>query len=97
MINSKKYKFFVFSMAFFIFLIMLISIPATDESNKFLSGLCLGFLLSQAVYLLWIQYDHIEEKDNINDMFGNDKKKDYKSEYWWNDGKRPFIDDKDDF
>jgi len=90
---KNKYKFYVFSIAFFILLLMLAATPTTENSNKFIAGMCLGFMLSQAVFLLWTQ-EHkeevIEEKDNnIN------KNHPYNNEYWWNSGNPPKFTDGD--
>ena len=81
---KNKYNFFVFSMAFFIVLIFLACTPATEASNKFISGLCLGFLLSQGVFLLYVSDDKIEDLPDYKSP-----KENYLSDYWWNDGKRP--------
>ena len=55
--------------------------------------MCLGFMLSQAVFLLWTQEykEEKEEKDNnIN------KNHPYNNEYWWNSGTPPKFTDGDD-
>jgi len=92
---KNKYKFYVFSIAFFILLLMLAATPTTENSNKFIAGMCLGFMLSQAVFLLWTQ-EHKEEElkeekdNNIN------KNHPYNNEYWWNSGTPPKFTDRDD-
>jgi len=81
---KNKFNFAVFSMAFFTLMIFLVCVPATEASNKFVSGLCLGFLLSQAVFLLWTQESRFPE--TISSKENNEN---YLGEYWWNEGKRP--------
>ena len=86
---KNKFNFFIFSMAFFMFLVFLICTPATEESNKFISGLCLGFLLSQVVFLFYVNIENSKEDNNLNDINNNHKKDNYLNDYWWNDGKKP--------
>ena len=91
---KNKYKFYVFSIAFFILLLMLAATPTTENSNKFIAGMCLGFMLSQAVFLLWTQ-EHKEEAKEEKDNNIN-KNHPYNNEYWWNSGTPPKFTDRDD-
>lgn len=95
---KNKYKLFVFSTAFFGLLLVLLATPATELTNKFIAGMCLGFVLSQAVFLLWI--DNYQEDDQIekNIKFDNKSPESYNREYWWNSGVPPKFTDpeKDD-
>lgn len=100
---KNKYKLFVFSTAFFGLLLILLATPATELTNKFIAGMCLGFVLSQAVFLLWIdnyQKDSYQEDDQIekNIKFDNKNSELYNREYWWNSGVPPKFTDpeKDD-
>ena len=90
---KNKYKFYVFSIAFFILLLMLAATPTTENSNKFIAGMCLGFMLSQAVFLLWTQ-EHKEEVKKEKDNNIN-KNHPYNNEYWWNSGTPPKFTDGD--
>lgn len=90
---KNKYKFYVFSIAFFILLLMLAATPTTENSNKFIAGMCLGFMLSQAVFLLWTQ-EHKEEVKEEKDNNIN-KNHPYNNEYWWNLGTPPKFTDRD--
>jgi len=91
MINNK-YKFCVFSIAFFVLLLILAATPSTDNTNKFLSGMCLGFLLSQAVFMLWAQENKQQEKKDSKNV---NKDYPYSNEYWWNSGIPPKFTDGD--
>jgi hypothetical protein len=90
---KNKYKFYVFSIAFFILLLMLAATPTTENSNKFIAGMCLGFMLSPAVFLLWTQ-EHKEEVKEEKDNNIN-KNHPYNNEYWWNSGTPPKFTDRD--
>ena len=91
---KNKYKVYVFSIAFFMLLLMLAATPTTENSNKFIAGMCLGFMLSQAVFLLWTQeYKEEKEKEKDNNI---NKNHPYNNEYWWNSGTPPKFTDRDD-
>lgn len=93
---KNKYKFYVFSMAFFVLLLILAATPTTETSNKFIAGMCLGFMLSQAVFLLWTQENkEIKEVKEVKDNNIN-KNYPYKDEYWWNSGNPPKFNEDDD-
>ena len=78
-------------------MLILAATPSTENSNRFLAGMCLGFLLSQAVFMLWAQEskenkeEEKEEKDNKN----VNKNYPYNNEYWWNSGTPPKFTDGD--
>lgn len=91
---KNKFNFIVFSMAFFILLVLLACTPATEAFNNFISGLCLGFLLSQAVFLLWVQESN--SSDELTSPPKKEKPENYLNEYWWNDGKMPNINKEED-
>ena len=89
---KNKYKFYIFSIAFFGLLLILASTPATESSNKFVSGMCLGFVLSQAIFMLWLQEYQKDEDENKNKIIN---KPYYNSEYWWNSGIPPKFNEED--
>lgn len=93
MINNK-YKFCVFSIAFFVLLLILAATPSTENTNRFLSGMCLGFLLSQAVFMLWVQENKKNKEEEEKDKNVN-KNYPYNNEYWWNSGIPPKFTDGD--
>ena len=53
--------------------------------------MCLGFMLSQAVFLLWTQ-EYKEEKEKDNNI---NKNHPYNNEYWWTSGTPPKFTDRD--
>lgn len=86
---KNKFNFIVFSTAFFIFLVLIACTPATEAFNNFIAGLCIGFFLSQIVFLLWIQEP--SNSDELPSSRKKEKSENYLSEYWWNDGKTPNL------
>lgn len=95
---KNKYKFFVFSISFLGLLLILAATPATESSNKFIAGMCLGFVLSQAIFILWFQEylkDESEEEENKNKIINKKPNYNYNSEYWWNSGIPPKLNEDD--
>lgn len=94
---KNKYKFFVFSISFLGLLLILAATPATESTNKFIAGMCLGFVISQAIFMLWFQ-EYLKdesEEENKNKVINKKPNYNYNSEYWWNSGIPPRLNEDD--
>lgn len=94
---KNKYKFFVFSISFLGLLLILAATPATESTNKFIAGMCLGFVISQAIFMLWFQ-EYLKdesEEENKNKVINKKPNYNYNSEYWWNSGTPPKFNEDD--